>query len=344
MVFFARAMHNLSSLVKKLPVPSGIFLSLVVLLCLGAPLRAQFESHRDSRQALDYPHGSRVEFSSMKSEAIRGEENFSVFLPPSYGKGSRKYPVVYFLHGLFNDDTSWTVDSHGDIPTEVDDLMSRGVLPEMILVHPDGGRSFYTDYRDGSLLYEKLVVDEIPRYVEAKYRVEPGPQNRAIAGTSMGGYGALKIAMKHPGQFAAVAAHSPIVFPAKNPMDVPENARSTRQYQYLSGVFASIFGDPIDQAYFDANNPLVLAAKADITKLPIYFDYGTADRYDRLIGLGLGLQKLDQTLTERGIAHEFHSYEGEPHGWALVYSHIGQSLRFLADHMGGHTKDSSRGS
>ncbi len=276
----------------------------------------------------------------MKSEAIHGDEPFSIFLPPSYGKSNRKYPVVYFLHGMFNDDTSWTVDRHGDIPAEVDELMTRGVLPEMILVNPDGGRSFYTDYRDGSMLYEKLVVEELPRYIEATYRVEPGPTHRAIAGTSMGGYGALKIAMKHPDQYAVAAAHSPIVFPRKNPLDVPESARASRQYQYLSGVFAAVYGDPFDQAYFDANNPLELAAKANIQKLPIYFDYGTADRYDRLIGLGLGMQKLDQVLTARGITHEFHSYEGEPHGWALVYSHIGHSLRFIADHL----KDSSRGS
>jgi S-formylglutathione hydrolase FrmB len=276
----------------------------------------------------------------MKSEAIHGEEDFSIFLPPSYRKSGRRYPVVYFLHGLFNDDTSWTVDNHGDIPTEVDDLMSRRVIPEMILVHPDGGRSFYTDYHDGSLLYEKLVVEELPRYIEGTYRVEAGAAHRAIAGTSMGGYGALKIAMKYPGRYACVAAHSPIVFPVKNPMAVPEGSRSSRQFQYLSEVFATVYGNPFDQAYFDANNPLDLARRADLAKLPIYFDYGTADRYDAQIGLGLGLKKLDETLRARGVAHEFHSYEGEPHGWALVYSHIAQSLRFVADHL----KESSAGS
>jgi putative tributyrin esterase len=308
-------------------------------LALAATLRAQPEE-RSSREPIDLPGGSRVEFSSMKSDAIHGDEPFSIFLPPSYRKGDRRYPVVYFLHGMFNDDTSWTVDNHGDIPAEIDGLMSRGELPEMVLVHPDGGRSFYTDSHDGTMLYEKLVVDELPRYVEATYRVEPGASHRAIAGTSMGGYGALKIAMKHPHDFAAVAAHSPIVFPANNPMDVPESSRSSRQYQYLSGVFAAVYGDPFDQAYFDANNPLKLAASADIAKLPLYFDYGTADRYEPLIGLGRGMQKLDEILRSRGIPHEYHSYEGEPHGWALVYTHIGQSLRFVADHL----KDSSRGS
>lgn len=269
----------------------------------------------------------------MTSEAIGNKASFSVFLPPSYGSSDASYPVVYFLHGLFNDHTSWTVDRHGNIPELVDDLMSKKTLREMVLVFPDGGRSFYTNYRDGSARYEDFIVEELPRHVEASYRVSPGAAHRTIAGTSMGGYGALKIAMRHPGQYAGVAAHSAIVFPVANPLDVPESARSARSFQYLSGIFRTIYGDPFDQEYFDANNPLELASTADLDGLAIYFDYGTADRYNRSVGLGLGNQKLDQALGARGVEHVFHEHEGEPHGWALAYAHIPESLAFLADHM-----------
>ena len=101
----------------------------------------------------------------------------------------------------------------------------------------------------------------------------------------------------------------------------------------MSGVFRTIYGDPFDQEYFDANNPLELARKADLDGLAFYFDYGTADRYNRSVGLGAGNQKLDQALSESGVDHVFREHEGEPHGWALVYAHIPESLGFLAEHL-----------
>ena len=183
--------------------------------------------------------------------------------------------------------------------------MAKQTLREMILVFPDGGRSFYTNYRDGSVRYEDFIVEELPRHVEASYRVSPGRAHRALAGTSMGGYGALKIAMRHPTRYAGAAAHSAIVFPVPNPLDVPEAARSGRSFQYLSGVFRTIYGDPFDQEYFDANNPLDLARKADLDGLAFYFDYGTADRYNRSVGLGAGNQKLDLALSKSGVEHVF---------------------------------------
>lgn len=291
------------------------------------------EWHRPSTEPIDLPGGSRVEFSSMASEAIHGLAEFSVFLPPAYRGSERRFPVVYFLHGLFNDHTSWTVNNEGDIPALLDDLMSKGALPQMILVHPNGGRSFYTDYRDGSLKYETMIVEELPRHVEANYRVVAGREHRAIAGTSMGGYGALKIAMRHPDRYRAVAAHSPIVFPVRSPLDAPAAARSSRQFQFLTGVFAAVYGDPFDQDYFDRNNPIELASEPEIQAVSIYFDYGTADRYNASIGLGKGLEKLDQALSAHDVSHVFHAYEGEPHGWALVYAHIADSLKFLSEYL-----------
>jgi S-formylglutathione hydrolase FrmB len=298
------------------------------------PAHAQRDAWlRRSSEPIELPGGSRVDFHSIESDSIRASAAFSVFTPPSYARGDTRYPVVYFLHGLFNDHTSWTIDRHGDIPRLIDENMASGALREMVLVFPDGGQSFYTNYRDGSADYEDLIVSELPAHIESHYRVKPGARSRAIAGTSMGGYGALKIAMRFPDRFAAVAAHSPIVFPMRSPLDVPAGARSGRYYRYLSGIFLTVYGDPFDQAYFDANNPLELAKAAELEDLAIYFDYGTADRYNQSVGLGQGLRKLDAVLTRRGVAHRFGEYDGEPHGWKLVYTHIGESLAFIADHL-----------
>jgi len=297
---------------------------------LGPAWSQRPDDVRADRTPLALPGGARVEFKSLESSALKGKGEYSIFLPPSYGKGTLSYPVVYFLHGLFNDHTSWTVSRHGNIPQLVEDLMREKKIPEMILVHPNGGRSFYTNYRDSSLSVEDFVVKELREHVEATYRVKKSRNGRAIAGTSMGGYGALKIAFKHPDLYGAVAAHSPIVLLSKNPLDVPPEMKASQRYSFFYNVFSAIYGDPIDQAYYDANNVLLLAKNPDLKKLGTYFDYGTADRYNQAIGLGEGLQALDRTLTEAGVPHTFNEYPGEPHGRELVVTHLDSSLAFVA--------------
>ncbi len=308
-----------------------LFVALILVPVAGFTQRDAWL--RQSSEPIDLPGGSRVEFTSFESDSIHGPAQFSVFTPPSYATSETSYPVVYFLHGLFNDHTSWTIDRHGDIPRLLDERMTSGQLAEMVLVFPDGGRSFYTNYHDGTMKYEDLIVDELPGHIERNFRVKPGRASRGIAGTSMGGYGALKIAMRFPERYQAVAVHSPIVFPIENPFDVPPEARSGRFYQYLSSIFLRVYGEPFDQTYYDENNPLVLAKSAPLDGLGVYFDYGTADRYNASVGLGQGLRMLDQALSSREIEHTFGEHEGEPHGWELVYTHIAESMDFLASRL-----------
>lgn len=288
---------------------------------------------RADRNPIDLENGSRVEFHEIETRALNGPGSFSIFLPPSYGESKKVFPVVYFLHGMNNDHTSWTVTQQGDLPSVLDRMMHSKDLPELIFVHPIGDRSFYTNFKDGTMHYEDWVVEELPAHVEKAFRASTARTGRAIAGTSMGGYGALKIAMRFPERYAAVAAHSAIVMPVRNPFDVPDSLRNSRRYQYFSDLFSRIYGTPFDQAYYDENNPLRLAAEKNLNELAVYFDYGTADRYDPLVQLGLGLKTLSSTLDSKGISHTFNEYPGEPHGWALVMTHMEQSLGFLAEHL-----------
>jgi len=277
--------------------------------------------------------GARVEFHAVQSEALGRAVDFSIYFPASYATTERNYPVIYFLHGLNNDHSSWTVTRHGNLPQLLDELMGNGTIPETIVVHPDGDRSFYTNYKSGGMGYEDWVVHELPAHIEKTYRASTSRNGRAIAGTSMGGYGALKIAMRFPQRYRAVAAHSAIVMPLRNPFDVPEQVKMSRRYQYFSQMFQQIYGDPFDQEYYDQNNPLVLSETNDLDGLAIYFDYGTADRYDSQIRIGLGLKKLATQLEARGYSPVFHAYPNEPHGWALVVDHIAESFGFIAEKM-----------
>ncbi len=298
-------------------------------------LRASIAQNNEERRrgeltTLELPGGSKVEFSAYDSQALGGSQAYSIFVPPSFTKDpSRTYPVVYFLHGLNNDHTSWTVPRYGDLPGKVEQLILTGKIPEILLVNPKGDNSFYCNTADGTKKYEDFVVREISSYVESKYRGRKSRANRAIAGTSMGGYGALKIAMKYPDLFSSVAGHSPIILLGKNPLDVPEELKSARFYQFFVNIMKPIFGDPLRQELWDANNPLLLAKSAKLDHLRIFFDYGTEDRYIQSIRLDQGVKALDQALTEAKVDHTLKIYPGEPHGWALVASHLEESLAFL---------------
>ena len=304
-----------------------------LLLTSGGLFVLLGQQGEDRRRAdlspIELTGGSRVEFKSFGSESLGQERQYSIYFPPSYGKGKEEYPVVYFLHGLNNDQTSWTVDRYGSLQATFETMIAAKEVPEFLFVCPRGDSSFYTNYINNGLRYEDYVTMDLVKHVESTYRARKDRNNRAIAGTSMGGYGALKAAFRHPDLYASVAGHSPIVFLGKNPLDVPDQMKTSRMYTYFSGMLGTIFGNPVDQSYWDQNNPLVLGKERKLDGLNIFFDYGTADRYNQSLRLGEGLKELDRILTEAKVKHTFKEYPDEPHGWALVDKHIHESLPFL---------------
>jgi S-formylglutathione hydrolase FrmB len=310
-----------------------LWLSLLCCAQVGQSIQGQSgeERRRGDLAPIQLPGGSVVEFKSFASETLGANQPYSIFLPPSYSKdNSRRYPVVYFLHGLNNDHTSWTVDRYGNLQNKVEEMILAGKLPEIIFVHPKGDNSFYCNYLDGTKRYEDFITQEFVNHVETNYRARKNREDRAIGGTSMGGYGALKIAMKFPDRYAATVGHSPIIFLGKNPLDVPDEMKTSRFFQFFVNILRPLFGDPIQQELWDTNNPLLLAKNGKLTKLKIHLDYGTADRYNQSIRLDQGVKALDRALTEANVTHSFKEYPGEPHGWALVSSHLNESLPFLA--------------
>ena len=101
------------------------------------------ERRRPDRNPISLPGGSTIEFKSFDSTSIGQALYYSVFLPPSFSKNpSRTYPVIYFLHGLNNDDSSWTVERYGHIQNSLEQMMLSGKLPEFLMVNPRGDSSF----------------------------------------------------------------------------------------------------------------------------------------------------------------------------------------------------------
>lgn len=310
-------------------------LSIGLALAFGAaiPLEAQRRGGPPRRltDPSDFvlPGKSRVEFRTFFAESVGKQMSYSIFLPPSYQESGRNYPVVYFLHGMFNDHTSWCVDRYGNLPSQIEAMMLEGRTPEFLIVHPDGESSFYTDSVDGRRRYEQYVTGDVIEEVERHYRVKPGRENRTMGGTSMGGYGALKAGLKHPGLFSAVLAGSPIILSADDPLEALSGA-SSRSAEFFAQIFGQIYGDPIDREHWKQNSLLHLAEAAQVGDLRIKILYGTADRYNGLVPMEVGIRALERKLKMRGADISLEIYPGEGHGWSLVADHLDEAVAFLS--------------
>jgi S-formylglutathione hydrolase FrmB len=197
-------------------------------------------------------------------------------------------------------------------------LREKGELKNFLIATPEGGAGFYIDSKDGKNRYEDFLLQEFFPFIEQHYRAAPGRANRAISGVSMGGYGALHLAFRHPQLFGAVSAHSAALI-EKLPGCLGASPSNSPRPRVLGGVF----GNPPDPVFWDQNSPLVLARTANLAGLKIYFDCGDNDDY----GFYAGATALDKILTLRRIPHEFHLYPGR-HDAAYFAEHLPASLQF----------------
>jgi S-formylglutathione hydrolase FrmB len=253
------------------------------------------------------------------SVALGREVSYAVDLPASYEGGSRRYPVVYALHGLFESPGFWEGRGLADA---LGRLRARGGFADFVVVAVEGGNSFFVNGPAGR--HEDVVTSDAIAHVEKTFRVVPGREGRALFGVSMGGYAALRIAFKHPDLYRAAATHSAMLL--EKPPSAGQGARTGQM-----AAFHNVFGDPIDTALWAASDPLELARKVDPETAPsLYFDCGSADRY----GLAAGNGALHRRLSERGILHTYAINPGD-HGYEYVLSVIEDSLRFLSKALAG---------
>jgi enterochelin esterase-like enzyme len=159
----------------------------------------------------DVPHG-KVEINWEKSKAIAGETRaIWIYTPPDYAANSRRYPVLYLLHGSNDTAAGWTMAGNANFV--MDNLLAEKKSVPMIVVMPFGHATPFGErvppggVTNDALFEDYMMKDVIPT-VEARYRVAPGRQNRAIAGLSMGGGQSLRIGLGHLDSFSAVASFS----------------------------------------------------------------------------------------------------------------------------------------
>ena len=209
-------------------------LTILILLAVLAISVLQC-SDRENPVISDIPHGLYFQF-SFTSDAITGDimqdfpnRDVIVYAPPGYDTENTdvRYPVVYMLHGVFADHNYFR--GLFNIGNVMDEMIYNGDIEPMLIVTPNAtnnlGGSFYTnspDFGEGSFAgnMEDFIIDEVVHIVDSVFNTIPDRKHRAIAGHSMGGYGAMKLAMLHSDMFGATASMSgPVAFWGTYPAD-----------------------------------------------------------------------------------------------------------------------------
>jgi S-formylglutathione hydrolase FrmB len=262
---------------------------------------------------------SRVECGKIPSKYVMAEVSYCALLPPSFDANkSKTFPILYLLHGL--GDNEQTLINTG-IWNMVEQLQAQNKIGDFVIVTPRGGRTFYINAKSygakkAASNYEDFFLKEFIPQIERKFQAGGSRSRRAIAGISMGGFGALRTAFKYPQMFSAVAAHSAALIEK-----MPRGAENTP----IGMILGDVFGSPFDPIYWESQSPFTYARTARFNGMKIYFDCGDQDAY----GFDSGARSLDALLKQRKIPHESHIYPGG-HDWPYFAAHLPASLQFIS--------------
>ncbi|MEX0771472.1 MAG: alpha/beta hydrolase-fold protein [Balneolaceae bacterium] len=184
----------------------------------------------------DAQHGTIQESLVVDSSILEEDVQYSIYLPPDYEESNRNYPVLYLLHGFTDDETGWI--QFGQTKAIADKHLKSVDVASMIIVMPDAGVSWYVNNYNGEVRYEDFFVEEFIPHIDETYRTRPQKEFRAVAGLSMGGYGTLIMAMKHPDLFAAAAPLSAGVLTREEVTEM--------EVENWNNVFGPVFGEDLE--------------------------------------------------------------------------------------------------
>lgn len=345
-------MKPLRSLLLMLAAVSvGLLSSRLLVAQQGADAPAK------SAPAVTGPQG-KVETIKVHGKSLEGnlegdsaDREVFVYLPPSYANnGTRRYPVVYLLHGYGLTGSRWM--TFANIAAASDKGIAAGITKEMIVVSPDAyslynGSMYSNSATTGD--WEGYISDDLVSYVDSHYRTIADRVSRGLGGHSMGGYGTFRIGMKHPEVFGALYPMSSCCLNANlnpNPQQMaayevlnsPEEAKAKAQAKgkdkgkgggfALTTLAQAAAWSPNPKNppfYFDLPvkdgqiRPDVVARWAANAPLAMVTQYIPQLKMYRAIAMDVGLQdsllrtnqQMDSILTEQGVPHTFETYEGD---------------------------------
>jgi enterochelin esterase-like enzyme len=283
----------------------------IVLVITAAPALSRSE---------EASAGKVLEGLKLKSAILGHDVAYAVYLPPDYATSTRRYPVVYLLHGYTDNESGWI--QFGEVNLAADRAIAEREIPPMIIVMPDGGVSWYINDLAGKVRYEDMFVQELIPHIDAVYRTRADREFRGIAGLSMGGWGTLVHSFRHPELFAACAAFSAAVWPDEEILGMKQDTWDKVVGPVL-GV--GLVGKERLTPGFRKVSPLDLAKSLpedSLKKVSYYIDCGDDDFLIR------GNCALHLLLTDRKIPHEFRVRDGG-HTWSYWRTGIVDGLKFI---------------
>jgi len=259
---------------------------------------------------------------SIQSTILGKEVQYSVYLPDGYDRTNRVYPVLYLLHGYGDDETGWT--QFGEVEHIADKAITDGTATPMIIAMPDGGVTWYLNTYDGKVKYEDFFIKEFIPYIDKNYRTRDSKQYRAIAGLSMGGYGSLLQATKHPDMFSSCSALSSGVFTDDELM----TASKDRWNNLLANLYGKqdLVGKDRLTAHYQENSIINIVNKGSLEtlgKVRFYLDCGDKDFLIK------GNMALHAAMIDKKLPHEFRVREGV-HSWSYWRSALPEVLKFAS--------------
>ena len=231
-----------------------------------------------------------VSYVSVPTASLPSPARCLVLEPPSYARSpGRRYPVLFFLHDGYGNVR--TLERRG-LAADLAARMADGRLPEFFVVAPGAPGSWFSDSADGKRRWEEFLTGDLLRDVERRYRIVPGREGRAITGISMGGFGAMKIAMKHPNLFGSVSSLSGALIPIR--------VSDLRRYGWITRLtLKRVFGRHPDPRTLAANDvwDILQNARFETPPFTAHLRAGTEDFY----GLDGVAAQFATLLNEHGI-------------------------------------------
>lgn len=246
-----------------------------------------------------------VKGSTVQSTLLNRKINYTLFLPASYESDPlKKYPVVYFLHGIGESHMKdWS-----EYMEVIKSLEAKG-LQEMIYVFPNGYNSYYSNTYDGGFPYMDMFIEELVPHIDETYRTIGDRQHRAVTGYSMGGFGAAALAIRHPEVFGMCAPMS---------LSLYNNARYTTESQNgWNNQWGSIFGGVGEYGegrltdYYKLHCPFYAFNednKETLSQVKWFIHCGDDDT------ITIGNDSLHVVMRRNGYDHEFRMNNGEHTG------------------------------
>ena len=247
------------------------------------------------------------------SKLLKRDVAVTLILPTDYATTTRRYPVLYLLHGSGGSESDW-IDRTG--------VAAFVAGMPLIVVMPDADNSWYINSPIQGA-YEDFFTNELLPTIDTAYRTRPERSARAVAGNSMGGYGAWRLALDHPDLFTCAASLSGAL-----DMGVTDPG-SGEPSQWLSDLYGNSGAARLREYHRDSLYPRIerLALHGQWRGPSLYFDAGS---HDYLLS---GDQHMDRFLQEHALPFEYAEFASGEHSWTYWDEHIRDALQFVQRHL-----------